>query len=147
MCSSDLADRPINPIKLAVSAGATFVARTTHTNPNHVLEMMEKAMDHDGFSFIQCLSECVEFFPGAFDNSNPRKGGKFELVPPGHDVADEYAAYRLSDAPWPGHFGVIYKTDRPTKNAHEKKIIDDHRAKLPGMADWQILQKSFDRMR
>ena len=79
-------DRPINPMKQAIAAGATFVARTTHTNPNHVLEMMEAAMDHDGFSYIECLSECVEFYPGAFDASNPRKGGKFDLIPKEHDV-------------------------------------------------------------
>ena len=29
-------DYPINPMKQAISAGATFVARTTSTNPNHV---------------------------------------------------------------------------------------------------------------
>ena len=39
------------------------VCRPHHaTNPNHVLKMMEAAMDHDGFSFIECLSECVEFY-------------------------------------------------------------------------------------
>jgi pyruvate/2-oxoacid:ferredoxin oxidoreductase beta subunit len=42
---------------------------------------MEAAMDHDGFSFIECLSECVEFYEGAFDASNPRKGGVFNEVP------------------------------------------------------------------
>ena len=55
-------DYPINPMKQAISAGATFVARTTHTNPNHVLALMDAAMDHDGFRFIECLSECVEFY-------------------------------------------------------------------------------------
>ncbi len=29
----------------------------------------------------------------------------------------------------------------------EAKLIADHRAKVAGMADWQILQKSFDRMK
>ncbi|KAB2673358.1 MAG: pyruvate ferredoxin oxidoreductase [Verrucomicrobia bacterium] len=140
-------DRPINPVKQAIAAGATFVARTSHTNPNHVLEMMEKAMDHDGFAFIQCLSECVEFFPGAFDGANPRKGGKFETVPSTHDVTDEYAAYRLADQDWPGHFGVFYQAQRPTKNQNEAKIIADHQAKVPGLESWQILQKNFDRMK
>ena len=79
-------DYPINPMKQAISAGATFVARTTATNPNHVLAMMEAAMDHDGFSFIECLSECVEFYEGAFDASNPRKGGVFNEVPKDHDL-------------------------------------------------------------
>ena len=101
-------DRPINPMKQAIAAGATFVARTTHTNPNHVLQMMEAAMDHDGFSFIECLSECVEFYPGAFDGANPRKGGQFPLVPEDHDVTDEYAAYKLASEPFPGKFGIFY---------------------------------------
>jgi 2-oxoglutarate ferredoxin oxidoreductase subunit beta len=140
-------DHPINPMKQLVSAGATFIARTTHTNPNHVLQMMEAAMDHDGFSVIECLSECVEFYEGAFDASNPRKGGAFNNIPADHDVTDEMAAYKLADAPFPGYFGVFYKTNRATKNANEAKIIASHREKVQGLKDWQILQKNFDRMK
>src|SRR5271170_581478 len=115
-------DQPINPMKQLIAAGATFVARATHTNANHLLQMMEAAMDHDGFSVIECLSECVEFYEGAFDSSNPRKGGKFELVPADHDVTDEMAAYKLADAAFPGYFGIFYKTDRPTKNKLEANV-------------------------
>jgi 2-oxoglutarate ferredoxin oxidoreductase subunit beta len=140
-------DRPINPMKQAICAGATFVARTTHSQPNHILAMMEAAMEHDGFSFIECLSECVEFYEGAFDGSNPRKGGKFVEVPKDHDVTDEAAAYKLAGEPFPGSFGVFYKTNRPTKNAAEARIIADHRAKVAGLKDWEILKKSFDRFK
>ena len=140
-------DQPINPLKQAIAAGATFVARTTHTNANHVLQMMEAAMDHDGFSFIECLSECIEFFPAAFDASNPRKGGKFDLIGPEHDVTDEMAAYELADEPFPGKFGIFYKNNRPTKNKLEAGIIENSRAKVKDLADWQILQKTFDRMK
>ena len=45
-----------------------------------MIQMIERAMDHDGFSVIECLSECVEFYPGAFDPANPRKGGEFKLI-------------------------------------------------------------------
>jgi 2-oxoglutarate/2-oxoacid ferredoxin oxidoreductase subunit beta len=140
-------DQPINPMKQAIAAGATFVARTTHSNPNHVLQMMEAAMDHDGFGFIECLSECVEFFPGAFDPSNPRKGGVFNLVPKEHDVTDEIEAYRLANEPFPGYFGIFYRQDRPTKNQLEARASEDARQKMQGLEDWQILQKSFDRMK
>ena len=140
-------DHPINPMKQAISAGATFVARTTHTNPNHVLQMMEAAMDHDGFSFVECLSECVEFYEGAFDASNPRKGGVFNAVPAGHDVTDELAAYKLSGEPFPGYFGVFYKASKATKNAKEAEINKGAMEKSKGLKDWQILQKSFDRMK
>ena len=140
-------DYPINPMKQLISAGATFVARTTHTNPNHVLQMMEAAMDHDGFSVIECLSECVEFYEGAFDASNPRKGGAFNLVPPDHDVTSEEAAYKLAGEPFPGYFGVFYKVNRPTKNANEAKINAAAQEKLKGLKPWEILKRNFDRMK
>src|SRR3954466_12196467 len=140
-------DYPINPMKQAIAAGATFVARTTHSNPNHVLQMMEAAMDHDGFSFVECLSECVEFYEGAFDASNPRKGGVFNLVSADHDVTNEMAAYKLADASFPGYFGIFYKNAKPTKNAREMAINTNMGEKFKGMKDWQILQKSFDRLK
>ena len=140
-------DYPINPMKQAICAGATFVARTTATNPNHVLAMMEAAMDHDGFSFIECLSECVEFYEGAFDASNPRKGGVFNTVPAGHDVTDELAAYKLAGESFPGSFGIFYKVNKPTKNAKEAEINKSYMDKVKGLKDWQILQKNFDRMK
>jgi 2-oxoglutarate ferredoxin oxidoreductase subunit beta len=140
-------DQPINPMKQAIAAGASFVARTTHSNPNHVLQMMEAAMDHDGFSFIECLSECVEFYEGAFDASNPRKGGVFNVVPANHDVTDEVAAYKLSGEPFPGYFGVFYNVNRATKNANEAKIIAAGREKVKGLKDWQILQGSFNKLK
>jgi 2-oxoglutarate ferredoxin oxidoreductase subunit beta len=140
-------DRPINPLKQAIAAGATFVARTTHSNPQHVLQMMEAAMDHDGFGFVECLSECVEFYDGAFDASNPRKGGVFNTVPADHDVTDETAAYRLADTSFPGYFGLFLKQARPTKNALESQIIARAREKVQPLKDWEILKKTFSAMK
>jgi 2-oxoglutarate ferredoxin oxidoreductase subunit beta len=140
-------DQPINPMKQLVAAGATFIARTTHTNPNHVLQMMEAAMDHDGFSVIECLSECVEFYEGAFDAANPRKGGVFNTVPADHDVTDELAAYKLASMPFPGCFGIFYNVNRPTKNANEAKINQAAMEKVKGRKDWEILKQTFDRLK
>jgi 2-oxoglutarate ferredoxin oxidoreductase subunit beta len=151
-------DHPVNPIKKLIAAGATFVARTHAAQVNHMIQMIERAMDHDGFSVIECLSECIEFFPGAFDAGNPRKGGEFKMIDEKkwddtpedearHDVTDEIAAYRLADLPFPGLFGVFYEVDRPTKNALEQKWIESSRAKLNHASDIEILQKTFDRMK
>jgi len=140
-------DQPINPMKQLISAGATFVARATATNPNHLLQMMEAAMDHDGFSVVECLSECVEFYDGAFDAANPRKGGKFDLVPADHDVTDETAAYKLADKAFPGYFGIFYKSNRPTKNKLEAEINAKAQEKFKGKKDWEILQGNFDRLK
>jgi len=120
--------------------------------------MMERARNHNGFSVVECLSECVQFNFGAFDAGNPRKGGEFRLIDekkedgaPGddlrHDVTDENAAYRLASLPFPGPFGVFYECNRPTKNALEKSWIDVTRAKIGQASDSALLQKSFDRLK
>jgi len=140
-------DKPINPMKQLVAAGATFVARSTATNPKHLLAMMDRAMDHEGFSVIECLSECVEFYPGAFDKSNPRKGGEFKLVPDDHDVTDEIEAFKLANDPFPGYFGVFYEVNEPTKNNNEAALITAAKEKVKGLEDWEILQQTFDRVK
>ena len=140
-------DRPINPMKQAISAGATFVARTTHTNPKHVMETFEAALDHKGFSFVECLSECVEFFPGAFNESNPRKGGVFNEIPEDHDVTNEIDAYKLADADFPGYFGLFYQVKRPTKNELEAGINEKLQEKVQGLKPWEILKQNFNQMK
>src|SRR6266568_3036559 len=82
---------------------------------------------------------------GAFDASNPRKGGVFNVVPADHDVTNEMAAYKLSDEAFPGSFGIFYKVNKPTKNTKEAGIIKSSSEKVKGLKDWQILQKTFDR--
>jgi len=139
-------DHPISPMKQLIAAGATFIARSHSHLPNHVMEMMEKAMQHDGFSVIECLSECTEFYPGAFDAANPRKGGVFNLVPAEHNATDELAAYKLAMTDFPGYFGVFYNVQRPTKNALEAKLISDARAKSENAAPVERLQKTFARL-
>jgi 2-oxoglutarate/2-oxoacid ferredoxin oxidoreductase subunit beta len=151
-------DQPVNPIKKLLAAGATFIARTHATQINHMIQMIERAMDHDGFSVIECLSECVEFYPGAFDPANPRKGGEFKLIDEKkwdgtpedevrHDVTDEIAAYRLASQPFPGLFGVFFENDRPTKNAFERNWIETTRAKLGNPSDLELLERTFARMK
>lgn len=151
-------DQPVNPIKKLIAAGATFIARTHSAQINHMNQMIERAMDHDGFSVVECLSMCVEFFPKAFDAANPRKEGEFKIIEEKkndgtpedaarHDIHDEIAAYRLADEPFPGLFGVFYESNRPTKNALEANLISTTRSKTGPATDLELLQATFDRMK
>jgi 2-oxoglutarate ferredoxin oxidoreductase subunit beta len=151
-------DQPINPMRTLVNSGATFVARSHATQVNHMIAMMERAARHDGFSVVEILSECVEFYAGAFDAGNPRKGGQFQLIEERkndgtpedahrHDISDEVAAYRLASQPWPGLFGVFYEVQRPTKNRLEADLIAKAREKTKGAGDLALLQSSFARLR
>ena len=108
--------------------------------------MMEAAMDHDGFSFIECLSECVEFYEGAFDAANPRKGGMFKEIPKDHDVTDETAAYKLAGAvsPVTSAFFTSQQADQKREGSRHQQGRD---GKGQGLKHWQILQKNFDRMK
>jgi 2-oxoglutarate ferredoxin oxidoreductase subunit beta len=152
-------DQPVNPMRKLLASGATFVARSHATQVNHMIEMMTRAARHRGFSVVEILSECVEFFPGAFDAGNPRKGGAFTLIDEKkndgtpedaarHDVTDEAAAFRLASLPWPGAFGVFYENrERPTKNALEAGLIANARERTKGAPDLALLQASFARLR
>ena len=57
------------------------------------------------------------------------------------------AAYKLASADFPGNFGVLYQVKKPTKNAREAEINASFQSKFAGQKDWQILQKTFDRMK
>lgn len=54
-------ENPLNPITMALAAGATFVARTYSKESSHFQEVVKRAMEHKGFSFIDALSPCVTF--------------------------------------------------------------------------------------
>jgi 2-oxoglutarate ferredoxin oxidoreductase subunit beta len=141
-------DRPINPMKQLLASGATFIARTHAAQVKHMVDTFERAIKHDGFSVVECLSECIMFYEGSFDDSWPKKGGVFETIDETqHDVKDDVAAFKLADLPSPGKFGVFYEVERPTKNALEQKWIDDTQAKLGGVSQKDILRKRFETMR
>lgn len=151
-------DQPINPMKKLVYGGASFVARTHATQVKHMMEVFERAILHPGFSVVEVLSECVIFYPGAFDDANPRKGGAFEVIEEKkwdnspedadrHDISDENAAYCLASLQYPGKFGVFYETDRPTKNQLEQKWIDATREKTGGASATELLASRFASMK
>jgi len=152
-------DQPINPMRTLLNTGATFIARSHATQVNHMTEMMLRAARHNGFSVVEILSECVEFFEGAFDAAIPRKGGKFTLIDEKkndgtpedearHDVTDEVAAFKLASQAWPGSFGVFYENkSRPTKNALEAGLISRAKEKSKNASDLQLLQNTFARLR
>jgi 2-oxoglutarate ferredoxin oxidoreductase subunit beta len=152
-------DQPINPMRTLLNSGATFVARSHATQVNHMTEMMLRAAKHPGFSVVEILSECVEFYPGAFDAGNPRKGGAFKLIEEKkndgtpedaarHDPADEVAAFKLAQLAWPGAFGVFYESNtRKTKNALEANLIAKARERTKNASDLALLQGTFAKLR
>lgn len=59
-------DNPINPVSFAISAGATFVARTVDKNVKHMQEIFKQAADHKGVAFVEIYQNCLIFNDNAF---------------------------------------------------------------------------------
>ncbi|MFX1375761.1 MAG: thiamine pyrophosphate-dependent enzyme [Promethearchaeota archaeon] len=52
---------PFNPISLLIEVGATFVARCYAGEINHLTETLVKAIEHEGFSFIEVLQPAMPY--------------------------------------------------------------------------------------
>lgn len=55
-------EEPFNPLLLLLAAGATFVARTYAGDIEGTKEIMQKAIAHKGFSFVDIIQPCITFF-------------------------------------------------------------------------------------
>jgi 2-oxoglutarate ferredoxin oxidoreductase subunit beta len=52
---------PVNPISLALAAGATFVARGFSGDQKHLTDLIKQGIQHKGFSFLDVFSPCVTY--------------------------------------------------------------------------------------
>jgi 2-oxoglutarate ferredoxin oxidoreductase subunit beta len=60
-------DHPFNPLALAMGADATFLARSMDRDPKHLQEMLIRANNHKGASFLEIYQNCNIFNDGAFE--------------------------------------------------------------------------------
>jgi len=103
--------KPINPIALALIAGATFVARGFTGDMEHLVNVFKQALLHRGFAFIDILQPCVTFY-----NVLPElKNRVYRLEDRQHDPSNFNKAMdravELSDQI---PIGVFYKVRKPT---------------------------------
>ena len=54
-------EAPVNPISLALAAGATFVARGFSAEQKHLTDLIKQGIQHKGFSFLDVFSPCVTY--------------------------------------------------------------------------------------
>lgn len=55
-------DQSFDIAKLAMAAGATFVARTTVYHVQQMIDILQEAIEHKGFSVVEILSQCPTYF-------------------------------------------------------------------------------------
>jgi 2-oxoglutarate ferredoxin oxidoreductase subunit beta len=66
-------DQPVVPLSVALTAEATFVARTVDTYSEHIQETLEAAGWHRGSAFVEVLQNCNIFNDGAWRDFTDRE--------------------------------------------------------------------------
>ncbi|HEV8613290.1 MAG TPA: 2-oxoacid:ferredoxin oxidoreductase subunit beta [Gemmatimonadales bacterium] len=76
------AQRPIDPVLLALTLGATFVARSFSGDKAQLVPILKAGLRHQGFAFVDVISPCVTFN----DHEGSTKSYRFTREH-AHDVA------------------------------------------------------------
>jgi len=105
-------DAPLNPLMMLLAYGASWVGQAYAGDPHHLAEMIARAIEHRGFSYLNILSPCV-----TFDKTN-RTYRALDLavrhLAETHDPADVMAAMaEARDRDHPA-LGLFYRELRPT---------------------------------
>lgn len=104
---------PVNPVQLAITSGATFVARGFSGNIAHLSSLIEQGITHKGFAVIDVLQPCVTWNKlNTYEYFTKRV---YTLESQNWNPSDRSAALLKADE-WGERIpiGVFYKTERPT---------------------------------
>jgi 2-oxoglutarate/2-oxoacid ferredoxin oxidoreductase subunit beta len=106
-------ERPLNPLALAISQGATFVARGFALDIVQLSRLIVTGLSHRGFGLIDVMQPCVSFNrPMSYAWYRERV---YQVADTGHDVTNRDAALAISFQ-YPGDgdripLGIIYQDE------------------------------------
>ncbi|BCS91252.1 MAG: 2-oxoglutarate ferredoxin oxidoreductase subunit beta [Candidatus Micrarchaeota archaeon] len=110
-------DNPVNPIALAITAGATYVARGFSGDIPHLAELIKNGILHKGFALIDVFSPCVTF--NNYNTYDWFRERIYKLDSSNHNPKDiSKALEKALEFPNNGidriPIGLFYEADRPT---------------------------------
>ncbi len=102
---------PIRPLSIALSAGATFIARGYAGDIMYLKKLIMDGIQHKGFSLIDILQPCVTF--NKINTYQWYQQRIHKLDTENHDPTDRMAAFKLTEE-WGEKIpvGIYYKEDR-----------------------------------
>jgi 2-oxoglutarate ferredoxin oxidoreductase subunit beta len=101
-------NEPFNPLSVALSLGATFVARGFSGNMDQLTELMKAAIDHKGYALIDIFQPCVSF--NKVNNFQWYKQNSY-AIPEDHDPKDFKAAFELAIKKDKYPLGILYNKE------------------------------------
>ncbi|MDD5193987.1 MAG: thiamine pyrophosphate-dependent enzyme [Candidatus Nanoarchaeia archaeon] len=118
-------NKPFNPIKLALACGMSFIARCDPRDINHTAEIIERAIKHKGFAYIEMMQHCLAF--NIETNEEDRimyKVDNKDGMKKAMELADEWD-YNSKNGKIP--IGIIYQENRKTQEdewPQLKKLVE-----------------------
>ena len=130
-------EQALNPLMLAMSAGATFVARGFSAEPQKLADLIVEGIEHPGFSFIDVYSPCP-----TFNKVNTFKYYKDNVawLPGDHDASDVIQAMHFANSNEPLYLGVFLQREAPT---FEQQVAEQHSGEESSRAE--LLEDLFKR--
>lgn len=103
---------PFNPLAVAISLNASFVARAYCGDQDKTREIIKKAIQHRGYALVDILQPCVSFNKV---NTYGWYGENTYYLDEKHDVTDRNAAFSRACETEKLPLGVFYEIkDKPT---------------------------------
>ncbi len=134
---------PFNPIGVALSNGATFVARAFSSDKKALQDILSQAINHKGYALVDVFHPCV-----SFNKVNTNKWFKENTyyLDKNHDTSDRTAAIAKSFETESLPLGVFYKEEgKPTFSEQLEAYAEDNSPLYQRRINANKLQAFVDR--
>ncbi len=101
----------VDPCELAISMGASWVARSFSGDLKGTVDLMVKGMSHKGFAFLNVMSPCVTW---RGDDQFKTLKAKMKALPEGHDPTSRAEAMKYTREIDIMSVGVLYEVQKPS---------------------------------
>jgi 2-oxoglutarate ferredoxin oxidoreductase subunit beta len=128
---------PLNPVMLAISLGAGFVARAFTGDKDHLTAIMIEAIKHQGYSLVDILQPCISF--NKINTFQWYKKRVYQLDQ-NYNYQDKLEALKKS-MEWGDTIptGIIYKND--TDTYHDKISFLKELPLIEQSVSWEIIKE------
>jgi 2-oxoglutarate ferredoxin oxidoreductase subunit beta len=101
----------VDPCELAISFGATWVARGFSGDPKSLVDLMVRAISHRGFAFLNVMSPCVTW---RGDDQFKTLKAKQKAIPADHDSSSRAEALKYTREVGVMSTGILYEVKEPS---------------------------------
>jgi 2-oxoglutarate ferredoxin oxidoreductase subunit beta len=127
-----------DPCALAISFGATWVARGFSGDIKGSAELMKSAMQHRGFAFLNIISPCVTW---RGEDQHKEIRARVRALPSDHDRTNKTAALAFTNEDQIVTTGILYDVDRPTLVDEMSMIREKAMASRPNATKADLLRR------